>query len=299
MQPRAPILVSRSRARFLWERVSERFWTAVLRRTRVGQEFDFYVRPGDLVGNITIANGLFERREIQALQHIVQLARSKDPHSKAGVFLDVGANIGAYSVALSSWFAEVIAFEPNPIVANILRANLAQNRCPNVKVVEKALGAEPARATLYSIEKWNIGMASLIPAEGAEEIASVDVVRGDDLLADLVQQGVRVELLKIDVEGHEPHALQGLMSTLTAHQPLIAFEVRGADVAKEVTRILTSAGYRYFYWVERPKRRAIMGRLGRVLELIWLGANIQLTPIETFSDTFYSMVLATAAPIDC
>lgn len=299
MTAKAPILVNRSRARFLWERVSERFWTAALRRTGAGRDFDFYVRPGDLIGNITIANGLFERHEIQALQYVVQLGRSKDPHSKPGVFLDVGANIGAYSVALSSRFAEVIAFEPNPIVANILRANLAQNRCLNVKVVEKALGAEPSRATLFSIEKWNIGMASLTSSEGAEEIATVDVVRGDDLLADLVQQGVRVELLKIDVEGHEPYALQGLMNTLRVHKPLIAFEVRGTDLAKEITRILTSAGYRYFYWVERPKRRAIMGRLGRVLELIWLGANIQLTPIETFSDTFYSMVLATAAPIDC
>jgi hypothetical protein len=169
MTTKAPILVNRSRARFLWERVSERFWSAALRRTSAGRDFDFYVRPGDLIGNLTIANGLFERYEIQALQYLIQLGRSKDPRSKPGIFLDIGANIGAYSVALSSQFAEVIAFEPNPIVANILRANLAQNRCRNVKVVEQALGAEPGRATLFSIEKWNIGMASLTYSKGAEE----------------------------------------------------------------------------------------------------------------------------------
>ena len=93
------------------------------------------------------------------------------------------------------------------------------------------------------------------------------MIRGDDLLANLIQKGVRVELLKIDVEGHEPHALQGLISTLTAHQPLIAFEIRGADAAEEIKRVLASAGYRYFYWVERPKWRAIMGSPRRVLEL--------------------------------
>jgi len=151
MTTKAPILVNRSRARFLWERVSERFWSAALRRTSAGRDFDFYVRPGDLIGNLTIANGLFERYEIQALQYLIQLGRSKDPRSKPGIFLDIGANIGAYSVALSSQFAEVIAFEPNPIVANILRANLAQNRCRNVKVVEQALGAEPVTINVNQI----------------------------------------------------------------------------------------------------------------------------------------------------
>jgi FkbM family methyltransferase len=298
MSAKALKLVNRTRLGFLRERVSERFWEAALRRNRDCQDFEFYVLPGDKIGNITISNGLFERREIQALEHLLKLRRSSDAYSGPGVFLDVGANIGAYSVVLSSLFAQVIAFEPNPIVANILRANVAQNRCLNVTVVEKALGAEATKASLFSIEKWNVGMASLTSNEEAEEIAKVDVVRGDDFLGNLIQQDVKVELLKIDVEGHEPYALQGLMNILKAHQPLIAFEVRGAKLSEEITGVLNSAGYRYFYWVERPKWRATMGRLGRVFELIWLGADIRLTPIQTFSDTFYSMVIGSPTPID-
>jgi FkbM family methyltransferase len=298
MSAKALKLVNRTRFSFLRERASEGFWEAALRRSRVGQDFEFYVLPGDRIGNTTISNGLFERHEIQALEHLLELRRSKDGHGKPGVFLDVGANIGAYSVALSSKFAEVIAFEPNPIVANILRANLAQNRRSNVRVVEKALGAEATKASLFSIERWNVGMASLTPSRDAEEIAKVDVVKGDDFLGGIIQQDTQIELLKIDVEGHEPYALKGLLNTLKTHQPLIAFEVRGAKAAEEITGVLTSAGYKHFYWIERPKWHAIMGRLGRVLELIWLGADIRLTPIQTFSDTFYSMVVGTPTPIE-
>ena len=292
-------LVNRSRFSFLRERASERFWETALRRSSNDRhDFEFYVLPGDRIGNVTIANGLFERREIQALEHLLKLRRSGSEHSKPGIFLDVGANIGAYSVAFSSLFGQVIAFEPNPVVAHVLRANLAQNRCLNVNVVEKALGATATQASLFSIERWNVGMASLTPNKEAVEIAKVDVVRGDDFLKPLVQEGSRIELLKIDVEGHEPRALEGLLETLKAHQPLIAFEVRGTKLANEITDILSSAGYKYFYWIERPKWQPVMGRLGRVLELTWLGADIWLTPIQTFSETFYSMIVGSPTSFD-
>jgi FkbM family methyltransferase len=298
MSAKALKLVKRTRLSFLRERALEGFWQFALRRNEDSHNFEFYVLPGDKIGNITISNGIFERREIQALEHLLKLRRSREAYAKPGVFLDIGANIGAYSVALSSLFAEVVAFEPNPIVANVLRANLAHNRSLNVKVVEKALGAEATMASLFSIEKWNVGMASLTPTEKAEEIAKVDVVRGDDILGNLLRQNERIELLKIDVEGHEPQAFRGLINTLKTHQPLIAFEVRGAKLSEEITSVLNSAGYKFFYWVERPKWRATMGRVGRVIELCWLGADIRLTPIQIFSDTFYSMVIGSPTPVD-
>ena len=126
-------------------------------------------------------------------------------------FVDIGANVGAYSVFVGHHApgAAILAFEPHPRTSAKLRFNLAANGI-EAQVIEAAVG--PAvegggRMDLWSDGGGNIGHTSLLPqaTSNAKVKVSVPVV---PLAEALAERGIeRVDVLKIDVEGFEDRAL--------------------------------------------------------------------------------------------
>jgi len=146
--------------------------------------------------------GGYETREIELLCSFVR------PGDCA---LDVGANIGLYSLALSRAVGpsgRVIACEPDPDNAALLRKNLRVNGCANVTVIETALGDESGVVRLYQSED-NRGALSTtdVLGVGEERAIRVRMRRGDAIMAEL---GVAARIAKIDVEGAEPLVIAGL-----------------------------------------------------------------------------------------
>lgn len=142
-------------------------------------------------------------------------------------FVDVGANIGFFSllaglaVGPDGW---VLAVEPVPANAALIRANAALNRLPRVTVVEAAAGAVDGAGELV-LARHNGGAAlstAPVPPDACGRI-TVPVVTVDTLMA-----GNRLPppgLIKIDVEGSEAEALNGMRGTIARHHPAILFEV--------------------------------------------------------------------------
>ncbi len=126
------------------------------------------------------------------------------------VFVDIGANVGTYSLHVAMKAgpgARVIAFEPHPRTFAKLAYNLDANGARNVVAQNLAIAAEAGTMELYSDGGGNIGHASLLK-EGAGAVRSTQAVPVAPLAAILAEQGVEaVDLLKIDVEGFEDHAL--------------------------------------------------------------------------------------------
>lgn len=125
--------------------------------------------------------------------------------------LDVGANVGLYSLYLSRQVGpqgRVIAVEPDPETADLLRQNLAANGCDNVTVLACALAAEDGRASLFRVDGHR-GNASLADLQGTGQSVEVELKRGEEALAGL---GVTPRVAKIDVEGAEPLVFAGLGS---------------------------------------------------------------------------------------
>lgn len=127
------------------------------------------------------------------------------------VFVDVGANFGYFTCLLASRIGvagtgHVMAFEPNPQVAALLRRNVTINwsMCP-VDVREVALGSARGAARMVSPAN-RAANASLVsggsPVDGA---FTVELARLDDILP----TGNRIDIMKIDVEGHELEVLRG------------------------------------------------------------------------------------------
>lgn len=137
---------------------------------------------------------------------------------EGGVFLDVGAHVGHYTLRAAGIARKVIAVEPNPPSAARLRENLAVNGIVNVDVREVA--AWDARVSL-ALEP---------PRGGCQRDGSTRVreliggpVRGIPLDDFLVAEP-RVDLVKLDVEGADLHALRGMAGTLARLRPPVFIE---------------------------------------------------------------------------
>ena len=108
--------------------------------------FRVFVDPRDrMIAKKLILYGGYETREIDLLCSFVK---------PGDCVLDVGANIGLYSLALSRAVGpsgRVIAVEPDPDNLALLRRNLQANGCTNVTVVEEALGDEAKEVLLFEV----------------------------------------------------------------------------------------------------------------------------------------------------
>ena len=126
------------------------------------------------------------------------------------IFVDIGANVGTYALYVATRAgpgARVLAFEPHPRTFAKLAYNLHANGAGNVAAMNLAIAAEPGTMELYSDGGGNIGHASLL-REGAGEVRGSHAVKVAPLAAILAEDGIdAVDLLKIDVEGFEDHAL--------------------------------------------------------------------------------------------
>lgn len=140
-------------------------------------------------------------------------------------FLDVGANIGVFTVQIAAAFPEeqVLAIEASPTVGKFLKDNVSLNRLKNVTVVECAVSSgEHAQTEFYEPPADHFGMGSIAPQFGVKPIR----VEARSIDAILDQSSVRrVSIMKVDVEGYESEVFAGAQRLLSSAQaPKIIFE---------------------------------------------------------------------------
>ena len=142
-----------------------------------------------------------------------------------GVFVDVGANTGQHSMFMSRYAKEVHAFEPYKLVLDKFRKMVKMNQLNNIAIYPVGLGNENTKKRFYKPPDINISMGSFV--EGFKEENSpyeeLEIQKGDDAFQ---KAGVSsVSLIKMDIEGYEKLALQGLRRTLTVNRPTVVFEI--------------------------------------------------------------------------
>ena len=138
-----------------------------------------------------------------------------------GVFLDVGANMGYYSIKIGGIVGptgKVFSFEPNPDLFEVLSDNIHINGYTSrARYFNAAAGDAPGVSTLLFERRYPGGGQVGLGAEyeGPQHTrVDVQVLRIDDV----VPEDVSADLIKIDVEGFEPLVLRG-MKALLARSP--------------------------------------------------------------------------------
>ncbi len=147
-----------------------------------------------------------------------------------GVFLDIGANTGIYSLKAAKHYSQgkgfVIALEPFPDVLATLYHSIRANTFHNVRLRNVCAGAETGTASFW-LNAGTPHTFSLLRHDNSADSLTVLVVAIDDLLR---WEGVeRLDYMKIDVEGAETAVLQGAQKSIARFRPIIQAEVAYND----------------------------------------------------------------------
>lgn len=138
------------------------------------------------------------------------------------VVLDIGAQFGYFSLLVAKVVGQtgkVFAFEPDPINFRILNQNIQINGYENIVYpVQKAVGDTHKLVTLSLYKDSDShGIFRHTGAAVKGEI-SVECVTIDEFL-----NGQAVDVIKMDIEGYEPYALEGMKQTISRSPSLILF----------------------------------------------------------------------------
>ncbi len=212
------------------------------------------------------------------------LLRIWGQHHRGGRLLDVGANIGVHTLGCAGSYAEVVACEPYPPVADRLERTLGANGIGNVRVHRTAL-ADAAGTVRFKVPiESNLGTGSIVDDHGnaAGDLIEVPVTTGDLLLGG--DGEMPVAAVKIDTEGAEKKVLQGLARTLTADRPLVVFELLddSPDVARELMELFP-CGYRFFRIGDIKRRSFHLAR--------WKSGNGDIVAVPEEKESLFSQVI--------
>jgi FkbM family methyltransferase len=131
--------------------------------------------------------------------------------SPGSVVVDVGANIGIYSQFFAKCVGpsgDVHSFEPDP--KNFARLSAAVSSISNVRANQFAVSNKTGNATLYVSDNLNVDHRAYPTTGEARRTLSIQSLRLDDYF----KSGDRVDLIKMDIQGFELHALRGAQRVL-------------------------------------------------------------------------------------
>ena len=132
----------------------------------------------------------------------IELNEVKKAVISEGTFIDVGANVGYYSLFAAKFGAtKIISFEPNPVLCERFKKNIELNKFEKkIDLFECALGNKRGNTRLY-LNKNDIGSSSLLKNSLFTNFINVEVFSLIEILN--TKDIKKIDVLKIDVEGFE------------------------------------------------------------------------------------------------
>jgi len=198
-----PRLVAESTFRFRWSVFVRRGWT-------LANGMKIFADPADqVIAPQLVEFGVWE-------PGLTALVRKRV--RPGGTFVDVGANVGYYTLLAAKLVGpagRVIAFEPVPAEFELMRRGVEANGFHSgVYLEQKALSNKQGRLELY-LSAANRGANSVVETSGEAHV-SVPAITLDEYLG----AGSPVDFIKMDIEGGEGFALEGMQQTLRSNRTI-------------------------------------------------------------------------------
>jgi FkbM family methyltransferase len=163
-----------------------------------------------------------------------------------GTFLDIGANIGFFTLHVASKHkgVRVVAFEPNPSLFPLLAKNVEVNGFVDVVCKPFAISSKRGTAQLHlSASDMSASLEGDFSHQRSDSVVEVPM---ESLDAYAQETAIIAPLvIKLDVEGHEKHAFEGAIRTLRVTQPDIITEVAERFETDPYPE-LREVGYKYY-----------------------------------------------------
>jgi FkbM family methyltransferase len=220
-----------------------------LNRAKIFGKYVFYYLPNDKYIGQRVALEKYEPYETELIQRQVKFG---------DVIVDVGANIGYYTILLASKVGKkgkVFAFEPDKTNFEILEKNIKANNLENVVAINAAVGSSNGEKILYKSEE-NLGDHKLYEtplgyaASPLDKGEKIKIIKLDDFF-----KNPKIDLIKIDTQGWEPEVILGAKKIIEKWKPIIFTEYSPASykLAKldgnKMMEFLKKI-YKKFWWID-------------------------------------------------
>jgi FkbM family methyltransferase len=165
--------------------------------------------------------GCYEQKDVLALLSLM---------SQNGIFFDIGANVGVYSLNFSKKAKKVYSFEATEKTYNHLLETISMNKIKNIHHNFNAVHSESGidieiwqgERVLGSDNDGNNGMFNT-DGKGSVMVNTVKSVAIDDFVRD--NNIEQIDIMKIDIEGNELNALKGAKESILRFRPIILCEI--------------------------------------------------------------------------
>lgn len=188
---------------------------------------------------------LYDIYERNTIRHLFNLCKPDM------TFIDVGANIGFYSLTMAQFLkkGEVHSFEPNPYIHKLFQKNLALNSFSNIVANPVGLSDKNETLTIH-FSKSNLG-ASSVYNTSSDMHEQIRLVAFDDYCKEKNIQ--KIDLLKVDIEGGELNFLKGATGMIRKCEKLILVMeimeehcIKAGYSAAELFEYVTSLGFKAY-----------------------------------------------------
>ena len=199
------------------------------------------LKPHDHIQKTILWYGFYEKESILTWEKFVK---------KDSVVIDIGANIGYYTLVAAGKAESGAVHSFEPISENFLalQNNIRLNNLTNVIANNSGVSDMELSAPFFISADDNIGMSGLKPAENFSGVSETKPIITLDNYA--VKNNLqKIDLIKIDIEGNEMNALKGMTNILKKYKPILFIEVVNEHLIKfdtsadEVYSFLRSMGY--------------------------------------------------------
>jgi FkbM family methyltransferase len=224
------------------------------KKTKNGVFFSLDIR--DHIQRQIFWYGYYERQYTQFLLGLLQ---------PGDVFVDVGGNIGYYTLMAASIVrrpGKVYCFEPSLASFQRIQKNVSINGFDNITLSRLALSNSKGEASLYLSSNDNSGTSGLSKASNYSGIDErIDTTTMDEFIKTYAID--RVDVVKIDIEGHELEALEGMSDLIDRFKPLFMIEICKGLLLRfnrspgQVYRFLKTRGYLPFHLNSIPALKEI------------------------------------------
>ncbi|MCL2682900.1 MAG: FkbM family methyltransferase [Bacteroidales bacterium] len=173
--------------------------------------------PKEYIPQQIIKNGMYEKANIKKLYELLP---------QNGIFFDIGANIGIYSLNLCRKAEHVFAFEATKTTYDKLSKTVKNNEIKNIQLYLNAVDDKDDAEveifeTLSEDNTYDIGRNSM--HSGNVLANTVKTITLDTFVE---QNNIsKIDVIKIDIEGNELYALKGCMKSIKKYRPVILCEV--------------------------------------------------------------------------
>ena len=195
-------------------------------------------------------NGVYEPFETELVKKEIK---------KGDVVLDLGANIGYYTLIFAKLVGKrgkVFAFEPDPTNFSLLKKNVEMNGYKNVELVQKAVSNKTGKIKLYLCED-NKGDHRIYNSHDGRQSIEIEAIRLDDYFKNY---NGAVDFIKMDIQGAEGGAIQGMFNLLKKNNVKIITEFWSIGLkrfgidSEECLKLLIEFGFKLYEVNEQEKK---------------------------------------------